>query len=169
MMSVASNSSLLRPQLSELCIPAGYKILIVEDSDERIHKFRSWLPDAVITRTEQEATALLRKERFDLIFLDHDLGTAYAYESFAGAPKQVLKDCGNGLGVAKILFSLGHDGSRVVVHSHNPPGARDIQRLLPKCRLMPFGTFSVVGPNGPRWQRGPNAISRKVFANVCLR
>jgi CheY-like chemotaxis protein len=144
-MPAASNSSQVHPQLNELCIPAGYKILIVEDSDERIQQFRSWLPDAVIARTEQEATAVLRKERFDLIFLDYDLGTAYAYESFAGAPKQVLKDCGNGLGVARILFLLGHDGSRVVVHSHNPPGARDIQRLLPRCRLMPFGSFTIVG------------------------
>jgi CheY-like chemotaxis protein len=142
-MSVASNSSLLHPKSNELRIPAGYKILIVEDSDERIQQFCSWLPDAVITRTEQEATAVLRKERFDLIFLDYDLGTAYAYESFAGAPKQVLKDCGSGLGVAKALLLLGHDGSRVVVHSHNPPGAKNIRKLLPKCRLMPFGGFTI--------------------------
>jgi hypothetical protein len=48
-------------------------ILFLDDSIERIKKFKSYTPSATVVETAKECIAALTKE-WDYVFLDHDLG-----------------------------------------------------------------------------------------------
>lgn len=55
------------------------RILVLEDNDFRIGKFRDWfsarkLEDVTIVKSAAEAIAAFSTGHFDLVFLDHDLG-----------------------------------------------------------------------------------------------
>lgn len=93
------------------------KILIVEDSLERIEWFERILSNHTLFISTNAITAksYLLNEDFDLIFLDHDLG----------------EHTQTGLDVAQYLCSQSYlYKPNIIVHSMNYDGAKQIESLL---------------------------------------
>ena len=111
------------------------KILIVEDDDERIHWFRQEFGDFSLTivKTAQAGISYVENEKFDIIFLDHDLGNRIFVDS---------EDLNTGYQVAKVIPKSKNSNTPVVVHSYNPAGVQNIVSILPNSVALPFGTFS---------------------------
>ena len=77
--------------------------------------------------TVEDAVQLLRdSERFDIAFLDHDLDGRTFVEEREGTGTEVAE---------YIAASMNADERprRVVVHSHNPAGARRMSDILRNC------------------------------------
>lgn len=121
--------------MNTIYVPKYARVFIVEDDMNRIEWFRKklgsriygvhWRPETAIG-----AFAHMSPEIFDLIFLDHDLGGPYA-------PPYTTA-------VAEYLYNFDPDiGPRVMIHSLNPVGAKNLQAILPGSVLMPFGTFDI--------------------------
>ena len=100
------------------------KILILEDSDERIDRFASALAGYDVTVCKAVATAIgeLYSNAFDWIFLDYDLGEGNR----------------NGAEVALYLSEYIRDGELVIIHSMNPLGQQEMLGLLPNAHIVPF-------------------------------
>lgn len=92
-------------------------ILVLDDSEERLVFFRRWLQregEVVCVEHAQGAIDALRGRTFDLVFLDHDLGTG----------------CETGDEVAKFICTMASPPEQVIVHSANVVGAaRMVARL----------------------------------------
>ncbi len=97
-----------------LLVEAGAKVLVLEDSAERCERFLSWLPDCVIRRTVSEAIGVFDRERFDICFIDRDLGGPEA---------------GYGEDFAKHLAAVRYSG-RAIIHSANLVAARYMEQVL---------------------------------------
>ena len=99
------------------------KILILEDSDERIVAFEHVLAghNVVVCKTVATAIGELYDNTFDFICLDCDLGD------------------GNRMGteVAKYLSENPHD-EKIIIHSMNPVGQGRMKLLLPDAKIIPF-------------------------------
>jgi len=115
-------------------IPADWRILVVEDDGDRIVWFRERMPNAVFAETATEAVALLNANKFNVVFLDHDLHWTHIADIniFEGTGRQV----------AQFLQDSDFHGP-VVVHSKNPEGAQLMGEILPNARIAPFGTFEI--------------------------
>jgi len=102
-------------------------ILILEDSDERIARFKDALSshNVVICKTVATAIGEMYDKTFDYIFLDYDLGEGNR----------------NGAEVALYLSENIRDGERVIVHSMNPVGQEEILALLPSAQVVPFSVL----------------------------
>lgn len=87
--------------------------------------------------TAEEAIAILKKESpFDIVYLDHDLGnTVYA-----------PSDEKSGFFVAQFITEMPSDKlpKRVIVHSHNPIGARNMVHQLEHVVTVCHRPFSVI-------------------------
>jgi CheY-like chemotaxis protein len=100
------------------------KILILEDSEERIYKFRQKLGghSVKITKDTKECIELLKNDGpFQYIMLDHDLsvvfekpgeGTGYEVAKFIAenpdlAPRHILIHTMNNIGAAAMMNVLG--------------------------------------------------------------
>jgi len=109
------------------------KILVLEDSQERIEKFKTLFPehdhDVWFTYEAQECIDLLDTQQWDILFLDHDLGGKVFCPS----------DENSGYAVA---CWLSHFTDRmptlIVVHSMNPIGASSMGQVLPEGMRIPF-------------------------------
>lgn len=99
------------------------KILILEDSDERIKRFELALSEHSVTICKAVATAIgeLYDNEFDYVFIDYDLGEG--------------NDTGDGL--AKYLSENYHDED-IALHTMNPEGAKIMRGLLPLAKWIPF-------------------------------
>ena len=99
------------------------RILILEDSEERIAAFKRALEghDVIVCRAVATAIGELYNNTFDFVFLDHDLGEG----NRAGSE------------VAKYLSENPH-GEKVVIHSMNPVGQKTMKRMLPDADVIPF-------------------------------
>lgn len=111
-------------------IGTSERVLVVEDSLSRQLAFRAWLgPTGKIVRTVDAAITDIKREKFDWIFLDRDLGFGQFGEDVASH-------------LAEIKFP-----GRVVVHSVNTFGAQLIAKLLADAdvahELIPFGMFGI--------------------------
>lgn len=115
-------------------IPANWKVLILEDSEERIAWFKERLPNAMYAKTSVEAALLLAKHKFNVAFLDHDLH--WMHQSTI----KIFK--GTGREVARFMQTIKFKGL-VVIHSRNPLGADMMCEYLPQARLAPFGEFEL--------------------------
>lgn len=103
-------------------------ILILDDDENRhrgfIGAFRGSAHKLTHAWTSQEANSRLHgcsgEPRFDVVFLDHDLGEFGEHS------------LGTGLHVAREVAALPKDRAPtlVVVHSHNPDGAHAMMRVL---------------------------------------
>ena len=111
------------------------KILIVEDDMERVRKFKEMFSEYYITHVVDAISGIdfVKKQKFDAIFLDHDLGNKVFVKS---------EDHNTGYQVAKVIPLSINKTTPVVVHSWNPAGADNILKLLPNAVYKPFGSFS---------------------------
>lgn len=115
------------------------KVLILEDSAERMlafnERFRNW--EVYHVEHAQDAVDLLKKNEFDLICLDHDLG---------GKQMQYdREDCG--MIVAEYLHA-NPVKARIVIHSFNTPRAMAMKSLLPQAEYIPgfwLGDGAILG------------------------
>lgn len=93
-------------------IPASADVLLVEDSLHRILSFKTSFPNARLAASASKATAELKKNVPDFVFLDRDLaGPSFGEE------------------VAEFLVAQKFAG-RVIVTSANPFGVEVISKLL---------------------------------------
>jgi predicted O-methyltransferase YrrM len=116
-------------------------IFVLDDDLEiRISWFQEAYKDHTLVYALDAVTALdiLNKRKFDLIFLDHDLGGGFMQDS----------DYHNtGYQVAKGLLQTINAETNVIIHSWNPDGAKRMADVLyerEKGRVLrqPFGRFS---------------------------
>jgi CheY-like chemotaxis protein len=54
-------------------ISESANVLVVEDSLDRIKRFRSWLPNARLAATAPKAIAKIQEDCPEIVFLDRDL------------------------------------------------------------------------------------------------
>lgn len=111
-------------------------ILVVEDNKERIEWFKKEFGDCrlIVEKTAPRAKRWLNREKWDVIFLDHDLGDRVFVNS---------DDENTGYQVAKyIRANPKNHMTPVIVHSWNPEGAANIVSVLPHAHRAMFGTFN---------------------------
>lgn len=101
------------------------KILILEDSPDRIIKFKNMFSQnsknfihVDYVDTAKDAISLLEKYKYDLIFLDHDLGG----KIFVNSDEE-----NTGNTVIKQIPYTKNLSTKIIVHSHNPGG---VNRML---------------------------------------
>lgn len=105
------------------------KILILEDSPERVSAFLARIPgphDLTFCNTAQDCIQHLKSEIYDWLSLDHDLADAET------------PNPGTGYDVAKWLEENPDRVPGVVmVHSANPVGQSNLRAALPQAILAP--------------------------------
>ena len=115
------------------------KILIVEDSSERINWFSEEFKehDLMIVNNAIMGIQAVEMQFFPLIMLDHDLGQK------AYCPSDEKSGYAVAVAIAEGELNLK---SAVIVHSWNPQGAKRMYDVLKKARVqvhqMQYGTFS---------------------------
>ena len=105
-------------------------VLILEDSPERQEQFKKSLANHNITITDSSKIAIekLSNEKFDLLFLDHDLG----------GKAHVQSGENTGYEVAKFLEeNMQFAPNFIIVHSMNIVGAKNIMNALPRAVHIP--------------------------------
>lgn len=116
------------------------KLFILEDDPIRIEKFKTMFSkhDVDLVENAQDGIRLLNENKYDYIFLDHDLGGEQMVDSY---------EDNTGYTVAKEIPNGPNSGTPIIIHSFNPIGAANMKSILPGSRRMPFGTFneSVLG------------------------
>jgi CheY-like chemotaxis protein len=114
-------------------IPAGWRVFVLDDTEERLDWFRSRLPRIRSAKTAEEALAILSAEEFDAVFLDHDL-----HWMDAGYPD---RQHGNGKEVARYLAYSKFAG-KVVIHSRSEQ-ADVMAKILPQATVCRYGDFEI--------------------------
>lgn len=107
------------------------KILVLEDNFERQEQFRKNLVGHNVTITDSSKTAIekLSSEKWDVLFLDHDLGGLVHVPSGENT----------GYEVAQLLEENKQFMPKyIIVHSLNEPGAKNIIRALSNAIHIPF-------------------------------
>lgn len=113
----------------------AWRVFVLDDTEERLHWFRERLPRMREAKTAKEAIEILAAEKFDLIFLDHDLSWMDA-----GFPDRQFD---NGKEVARYLAWTSFPG-RVVIHSKHEDGVAAMKKLLPQATVARFDEFEIV-------------------------
>ena len=106
------------------------KILVLEDTDERIIQFKETLAthDVHFVKTATDAVYFLGNEDWDVVFLDHDLGGETMQPS----------TWDTGYGVACYLEQMPERKPKhIIIHSFNPVGAMKMRLALPEAHLLP--------------------------------
>ena len=111
--------------------PAYMKILVLEDNLERQEQFKKNLAGHNVEITDSSKTTIekLVSGKYEILFLDHDLGN------------QVFVESGENTGyeVAKFLEANNQFmPSNVIVHSLNTNGVQNILGALPLAIHIPF-------------------------------
>jgi len=105
------------------------RILVLEDNQERIEWFQKNfnMTDFYFCKNVGVAIGLLNIQKFDLMFLDHDLGedklTGYDFT-------KVL--------ARKIKEGVVSNNPIIYIHTSNPIGAKNMQSVLPQAIVCPF-------------------------------
>lgn len=102
---------------------AKLKVFVLDDSQHRLDIFAKKLKkhDVDLVKTSKQAISKLKKNKYDFIFLDHDLGG-----------KQMVWDednCGMQV-VDYIIKSKKHKESIIYIHSYNAPRAKEMTKRL---------------------------------------
>jgi CheY-like chemotaxis protein len=107
-------------------IQTDWKVLVLEDTEERISWFKKRVPNAVYCATAADAIRELSLQDFQVVFLDHDLHWMHAADNtiVQGTEKQV----------ALHLKKTGFHGI-VVIHSKNENGVEVMRRIRRPRRL----------------------------------
>lgn len=98
------------------------RILILDDSMERITLFQSRLKDwgeVSYSTTGEECISILQNENFDYIFLDHDLGEGIS-----------------GYDVAKWIAENYKGNATFILHSTNPAGVSNMKNALKNFNVL---------------------------------
>ena len=96
-------------------------LLFLDDSKERIKKFKSAYPSATIVETSEETILQLQKSKFKIVSLDHDLGG------------EIYVDSGRedtGMGVVRWIVENKPQIELVIVHSLNDDGGLNMMSHL---------------------------------------
>ena len=106
------------------------RILILDDDLCRHKAFNKKFigHDVKNVETSQETIDALQNENWDCVFLDHDLGG------------RVYVQSGKNTGYEVAQWLSNHpekQPERIIIHSFNPVGAKNMQSLLPKSELIP--------------------------------
>lgn len=106
------------------------KILILEDSDERQRTFRGNLigHSVEIHATATAVISRLQAEKWDWLFLDHDLGG------------KTMVPSGPGTGYEVACWLEQHPDRmpwQIVIHSFNNTGAARMKATLPQAHVIP--------------------------------
>lgn len=117
------------------------KILVLEDDENRIAKFRRELVghNVDVSTTSADAIARLQANHYELAFFDHDLGGTTM------APSDGEDD--TGYKVAKYLYKsdISQCPKHIIVHSLNMHGAENIRGLLNHAVCIPFIRLDIAG------------------------
>lgn len=118
------------------------KILILEDSEERMNWFRKKLDGEIDHATKPDkAIEFLQSNEYDLILLDHDL-EVYHYDYDVNCDKTT------GLCVAKWLGEnpTNNESAQIIIHSMNNNGAQRMFHALKRehARWLPFHILTVL-------------------------
>lgn len=107
-------------------------IIILEDSMERVKKFRRNFPHAEFYDTAKDCIDAMRdKTEPFVLFLDHDLGGMIYVDS---------KDTNTGM---EVVREIERDSSlqgfifQVIIHSCNIPAAKEMKKALDRISLFP--------------------------------
>lgn len=106
-------------------LPHSMRILFLDDMKSRRDVFQQKAIGCVVdfAITAQEAIDLLKKNEYDVIYLDHDLEEEHYHVT--------KDDHEDGRFVARHLKDMTqHHGKIVVVHSLNPAGRANIKSIL---------------------------------------
>jgi CheY-like chemotaxis protein len=133
---------------------ARFSFLFLDDSVHRRNQVRRLLQDEPIrfvwASTADEAIAALRKRKYDIVSLDHDLsGHAVFVPDYPGDLPTIQEQFGaqarhtpmhelDGLDVAKALIDTPNVDSYLFIHSMNPVGAGHMKNLLPQATWLPY-------------------------------
>lgn len=126
--------------IATVSIKRGGKILIVEDSKERLEWFISKMPHETIWMEKDPAKAvqLLREmipESFAAIFLDYDLGPEPI--KFSTITSKPVVDYLNSVCITRATQR------NIVIHTGNEVAGKWANALLPGAIRLPFGTFTI--------------------------
>jgi len=119
------------------------KLFLLEDSESRINWFRNRCKAAghilVLADNVKDALHILRVEKFDMIFLDHDLDDRVYVDS---------NEENTGYQVAKELHNTINRDTEVVIHSMNSIGSKNMYNEIisngnKNVNQLIFGTFSI--------------------------
>lgn len=109
------------------------RIFILEDMEIRIATFKNWFKghELIFSKTAQEAIDILGKDlNFEVFFLDHDLGDRIWVST---------EDENTGSRVAEFLSDKVIKG-RIIIHSWNPCGAKNMMSYLPSAEYIPISS-----------------------------
>ena len=99
------------------------KVFILEDDQNRVEWFLENLEteDIDLTEKAQEGIDWLRERKYDVIFLDHDLGGRVYVSS---------DEFNTGYTVAKMIHETDNVDTPVIIHSWNSNGAKNMKDAL---------------------------------------
>lgn len=113
-------------------------ILILEDSTERIKRFRAAMPNATVVMTARECIQQLTKQDCDALFLDHDLGNCVYVDT-------AVENTGSG--VVRWMLENTPNCARVFVHTLNDYAGDSMEIALSKSGYYtircPFGSHKM--------------------------
>jgi len=112
-------------------------IFILEDSEHRMIKFRKELIGHKIDHatTVEDGSNFLFANKYDLMFLDHDLGGEEMVDSFSD---------NTGYRLAEFIASFTQNKETpCVIHSCNHVGAENMLRFIPHAIKIPFTSLDI--------------------------
>ena len=116
------------------------KILILEDCQDRVSKFRQQLIGHEVTVTDQVLVCIeyLCSESYDVLFLDHDLGGRSFVPSGPGTGYEVA---------CWLEKNKKRRPGQIIIHSLNPAGAENMLKALPGAVRIPFAWMYSMQPS----------------------
>lgn len=108
--------------------------------DTFMHRFNDI--EVTHTYTYKDTVEILKKENFDLLCLDHDLGLAsdkVPYTCWTEYIENIETQVGSGTKVAEWLAeNLNGEFVNVVIHSWNPVGTEKMLTILKDFNVVPY-------------------------------
>lgn len=113
---------------------SAMNVLVLEDAQYRIESFRKMFKLCNLVISEDTAFVIneLKKNKWDILFLDHDLHGEIHVPSGPDTGWEICKF---------LLDNPDCMPKRVVLHSHNRKGVEEMKKILPSAEVRSFGTF----------------------------
>jgi CheY-like chemotaxis protein len=106
------------------------KVLVLDDDVIRLEAFKKNLIGHTVTcvMTAEDAISELKKDGWDYVFLDHDLGGQIYVPSGPGTGYEVAQWIHN---------NPEKKPKNVIIHSFNEPGRKNMYSLIPDAVICP--------------------------------